>query len=151
MKNIKINKKKRHRKSPTSIEAVAKFFTEQGCKLLETEFHNNKAPLQYKCKCGNIRYTCWNNFSRGLGCQICYLKKFEKSKRRRMVPLVMRQALFNMTQAAKLLGVDYDQFRTEVKVTRSLPEPTHQIPGRVKFYYSREDINAISEMLILIP
>ena len=33
-----------------------------GCKLLSTDYHNNKTKLEIKCKCGNIFFTSFDKF-----------------------------------------------------------------------------------------
>ena len=46
-------------------------FEEQGCKLLESIYVNNKTKMKYICKCGNISYTIYNSFIRGVRCDKC--------------------------------------------------------------------------------
>ena len=53
------------------IEEVARYFKEQGCELLENQYHGNKAKMKYKCKCGRISYVNFNNFTHGTRCRNC--------------------------------------------------------------------------------
>jgi hypothetical protein len=54
-----------------TIEYVKKYFKEQGCKLLETKYINNKTNMNYKCICGNNSKICWSNFKNGHRCVKC--------------------------------------------------------------------------------
>jgi hypothetical protein len=58
-----------------SIDFIKKVFEENGCKLLSTNYTNNKTPLDYICSCGNISRTTFNSFARGHRCYDCGIKK----------------------------------------------------------------------------
>jgi 5-methylcytosine-specific restriction endonuclease McrA len=60
-----------------SFEAVKKTFEERGCKLLETEYQNDRTQLRYLARCGHERTSTFNNFVRGKGdlCRQCRYKK----------------------------------------------------------------------------
>lgn len=72
-----------------SIKDVNRYFKEQNCELLESEYTNNKTKMKYKCQCGKIAHTTWINFRKGFRCKSCaknkqfdyqFIKKeFEKS------------------------------------------------------------------------
>lgn len=59
-----------------TFEEVQKTFEKRGCKLLSTEYLNEKTPLKYIAKCGHERTSTYNNFSRGKGdlCPTCRRK-----------------------------------------------------------------------------
>lgn len=48
-------------------------FEERGCKLLDTEYVNDRTPLRYVAECGHERTSNFNNFRRGKGnlCPTC--------------------------------------------------------------------------------
>lgn len=46
-----------------NIEYIKKYVESTGCELLSTEYKNAKEKLKIKCKCGEIFYRSWNNFS----------------------------------------------------------------------------------------
>lgn len=54
-----------------NYEDVKKIFEENKCKLLTKNYINGKQKLQYKCKCGNISYTTYEQIKDGslCGCQ----------------------------------------------------------------------------------
>lgn len=53
---------------------VFDYFKVEGCELLD-EYSTSSRPMQYKCKCGNISRSNWNNFMRGRRCQVCLVDK----------------------------------------------------------------------------
>jgi hypothetical protein len=54
-----------------TFDYVKKYFKEQGCKLLEKKYKDNKTLIKYICKCGDIHDTNFNNFKRGKRCKKC--------------------------------------------------------------------------------
>src|SRR5438128_6510209 len=54
-----------------TYEYIDNFFDEKGCELLSTEYINCQTSLKYKCSCGNISATSFNNFQRGVRCIKC--------------------------------------------------------------------------------
>jgi hypothetical protein len=54
-----------------TTEEVARYFEEQGCKLLG-EYKGALAPMDYQCKCGKLSKISWNNFSNGRRCGYCH-------------------------------------------------------------------------------
>lgn len=64
-----------------TYEYVKKYFEEQGCELLETEYINAITKMQYKCQCGNISSMAWDFFQRGHRCKKCASLKIGKSNK----------------------------------------------------------------------
>ena len=56
-------------------EEVKTIFEKEGCKLLETEYINNKQDLNYICACGNKSKIRLNSFLQGQRCKDCGNKK----------------------------------------------------------------------------
>lgn len=56
-----------------TFEEVLAEFESRGCKLLETEYTNDRTNLRYIAKCGHERTSNFNNFRRGKGtlCKAC--------------------------------------------------------------------------------
>lgn len=56
-----------------SFEEVRDTFEKRGCKLLETEYINDRTPLRYVATCGHERLSTYNNFRHGKGdlCRDC--------------------------------------------------------------------------------
>lgn len=54
-----------------TLEYVIKFFQEQNCELLETEYINSTTKMKYKCKCGDKSKTTFANFKNVLRCNKC--------------------------------------------------------------------------------
>ena len=50
---------------------------------------------------------------------------------------------------AKILGVDYDDFRRHVKEKGTLPEPTERYTDGKKKYYTQSDVVKIRNMIYL--
>lgn len=129
------------------IDVAKRLFRQHGCTLLESEWPGSKAPLRYKCKCGKQRVTCWNNFSRGYRCKLCYLKRFEDGKKRRVLKLKMREKLFTLTEAADVLRVPRADFWREVRYHKRLPAPTREFGVSPKRYYNEKDLLSISKLI----
>lgn len=58
-----------------TFEYVFNFFKEYNCELLETEYNNVFTKMGYKCSCGNISESNFDNFKRYQGCRNCSIKK----------------------------------------------------------------------------
>jgi hypothetical protein len=64
-----------------TLEYVKGFFEEQGCKLLEKRYKNNKTKMSYRCNCGNISKIQFGNFKHGQRCFECgHRNKGEKKR-----------------------------------------------------------------------
>jgi hypothetical protein len=132
---------------PIQLETAKKLFAQHGCTLLEKEWPGSKAPLRYRCKCGHERVTCWNNFSRGFRCKLCYMKRFAEGKKRKIIKLKMREKLFTLTEAADILGVKREDFWREVRYHQRIPAPTRAFGLSPKRYYNEKDIMAITKLI----
>lgn len=53
-----------------TTEEVAKYFEEQGCKLVG-EYTGAMIPMEYQCSCGRTSKMSWNNFTKGKRCGWC--------------------------------------------------------------------------------
>ena len=53
-----------------TTEEMKELFIKEGCELLG-EYKGTQVKMEYKCKCGNISFTKWNDFSRGKRCGKC--------------------------------------------------------------------------------
>jgi hypothetical protein len=62
-RNEKIGDAKRH-----TYEYVKQFFKENECQLIESEYTSNSVPLKYKCSCGNVTFS---DFQQGSRCMKC--------------------------------------------------------------------------------
>ena len=50
-----------------SFEKVQETFEKRGCRLLESEYINDRTQMRYIAKCGHERTSTFNNFNRGKG------------------------------------------------------------------------------------
>jgi hypothetical protein len=48
-----------------TYESVKKYFEDQGCELLSTEYKNSRTKMIYCCSCGNESEILWSNFKKG--------------------------------------------------------------------------------------
>jgi len=53
-----------------TTEEVARYFKEQGCELLD-EYRGALTKMNYRCNCGELGNTSWNNFTKGKRCGHC--------------------------------------------------------------------------------
>lgn len=135
----------RTRRPKHTVEHVAAFFKSQGCLLLSKIYLGNKQQLKYRCKCGAIRFTCFNNFVRGYRCMKCYLKRIGGGQKRYKI-IKLRDSLFTINDLATIMGVTYDAVWKAIRSTKIIPAPTHSC-GSVRKYYSAKDIDKILEMV----
>ncbi len=134
----------RTRRPKHTVEHVAAFFKSQGCELLSKIYLGSKQQLKYRCKCGAVRFTCFNNFARGFRCMKCYLKRFEVKGKRKCKIIKIRNSLFTINDLATIMGVTYGALWTAIRNTKIIPAPTHSC-GSVRKYYSAKDIERILE------
>lgn len=138
-------KKKRIRRPKHTTEEIKEKIEERGFELLTKEYYGSKQLLTVKCKeCGKNSRTCYNNFYRMSGCKHCY--KIKKIAEGPMRKITLRDGLFNMTEAAQILRVDYADFRKHVVEWQTLPAPSRQCG--VRKYFSQEDLEKIEEMIV---
>jgi len=62
-----------------TTEEVAEYFKRHDCELLD-EYNGVYNKMKYRCSCGVISYTTWNNFKYGKRCGYC-VKQGQKKKR----------------------------------------------------------------------
>lgn len=62
------------------INYIKKYFEDNGCVLLSTEYISNRIKLNYQCECGNLSEISFSNFKKGGRCDKCGLNKRKKSK-----------------------------------------------------------------------
>jgi len=62
-------------------QQVYNFFLDSGCELLSNEYVNAREPLSYRCSCGSLSETSYDNFRRGTRCKECGLKKLSEKFR----------------------------------------------------------------------
>jgi hypothetical protein len=58
-----------------TFEFVNKYFQEQNCELLETQYINSQTKMKYICKCGNESSIIWSAFKKGVRCVDCGVEK----------------------------------------------------------------------------
>jgi hypothetical protein len=58
-----------------NFEDVKKFFSDNQCKLLETEYINSNTSMKYICHCGNESKIQFKHFKNGVRCFQCGLQK----------------------------------------------------------------------------
>ncbi len=129
------------------LEVVKNYFKEQGCTLLTKEYLCNKAPLKYRCKCGKVRVTCWNNFSRGFRCRLCYLNRFKDSREKRLKMLKLREKLYTLSDVARMFDSNPTEFWNAVYVKKIIFPPQRQVGDRPRKYYTEKDVRAIGKLL----
>lgn len=61
-----------------SIEYVRKVFEKGGCKLLTSEYKNNKQKMQYECECGMVSEISLSKFLAGQRCLKCKSRKISE-------------------------------------------------------------------------
>jgi hypothetical protein len=54
-----------------TFQFVQNYFLNHKCKLLETEYKNNKSKMKYRCNCGNISTITFADFQGGHRCRKC--------------------------------------------------------------------------------
>jgi hypothetical protein len=54
-----------------TYEFVQKYFADQGCELLDTEYKNARTKLRYRCSCGNEACIVFDSFRQGNRCRKC--------------------------------------------------------------------------------
>jgi very-short-patch-repair endonuclease/predicted SPOUT superfamily RNA methylase MTH1 len=54
-----------------TLESVSKYFKEQNCELLETEYINSNTKMKYRCVNNHITYVIYSSFKKGSRCAKC--------------------------------------------------------------------------------
>lgn len=78
-----------------TFEEVSSAFEKRGCKLLDTEYTNDRTQLRYIAQCGHERTSTYNNFSRGKGdlCPKC--RRASNGRKKSLGYEVIRDAFEN--------------------------------------------------------
>jgi 5-methylcytosine-specific restriction endonuclease McrA len=63
------------------FEYIKKYFEDNGCQLLDTEYKNNIIPLRFICSCGNAGSVDFYRFRHGVRCKSCGYAKQAESQR----------------------------------------------------------------------
>ena len=65
-------------KTKLNYKTVKQFFTDNGCKLISTTYQTNKNKLEYICKCGHNRISCYDHVKRykQFNCKNCTINKY---------------------------------------------------------------------------
>jgi hypothetical protein len=69
-------------KRTLDYDYVKKYFSDQGCELLEDSYVNNSTKMKYKCECGNISTIIFNSFQKGARCRDCKIEKISEKNRK---------------------------------------------------------------------
>lgn len=64
-----------------SYDQVKKYFKDNGCELLESNYLNNEQVLNYKCLCGNVSKIRFRDFKNGRRCLNCKSQKNSNNMR----------------------------------------------------------------------
>lgn len=64
-----------------SYKEVSNIFAEENCKLLSTDYIDNKQKLEYRCDCGEESTVALSNFLNGQRCKTCGIQKQADSNR----------------------------------------------------------------------
>jgi hypothetical protein len=72
---------KSHKNSRRTIEEVRSIFKSEGCKLISTNYKNNKQMLDYICSCGTPHQIRLNDFLNGVRCKNCFKNTISKAKK----------------------------------------------------------------------
>lgn len=78
-----------------SYEYVYKYFKQNGCELLETEYINTNIKMRYICKCGNFSSIKFNHFKNGIRCRSCGCSKSSISKKKNIDKIKLYIKSFN--------------------------------------------------------
>lgn len=64
-----------------TYDEVKKYFADNGCELLSTEYINSNSLLEYRCNCGNVARIRFSVFLKGQRCMKCATEKRANKKR----------------------------------------------------------------------
>ena len=81
---------------------VKKYFEEHDCKLLATEYTNNKTKMEYECSCGNPGEITFKRFKKGERCYECGIKKISGKNNWRYNS--------NLTDEERIIGRNYPEY-----------------------------------------
>ena len=74
---------------------VKQFFTKNNCKLLSTTYETNKKKLEYLCKCGHKRISCFANVKKykQFNCKNCTINKWDFISTENMHPKTFKKMI----------------------------------------------------------
>lgn len=126
---------------------IQNYFKAQGCTLLSKTYRTSKLPLRYRCKCGKIRTTCFNNFSRGYRCMLCHMNRFNVSRKRKLQKLQLRNKLYTVSDVARMLNVSSEELHNAIHIKQTLPGPTRKLGVTPRLYYNEADIRKLMKLV----
>jgi len=88
-----------------SYQYIKKFFQDNRCELLDSEYKNSRTKLRYRCSCGNESLILWSHFKSGSRCNKCY---------KRNLPISDVKDFFE-SKDCKLLSKEYINNREKLK------------------------------------
>jgi len=88
-----------------TFEKVQKTFSNRGCKLLETEYVNDRQQLRYIARCGHERTSSFNNFVRGKGDLCCKCRRAANGAKKALGPDRIRSAF--ESEGCVVLSTDF--------------------------------------------
>ena len=76
-------------------KTIKKFFIDNGCKLLSIEYETNKKKLEYMCKCGHKRISCFDSVKRfkQFYCINCKKNKWASISSKNMHPKTLNKMI----------------------------------------------------------
>ena len=170
--------KKTARKQVLSPQEVSDYFESQGCELLDA-YSRSCISMRYKCSCGEISRSNWNNFKRGRRCKKCGIVKrsgerhYEWQEDREQIALdrKFRQRCYKLLRmvlsvtgrvknkrTAEMLGYDYRQLQDHIfshpnwnNVNNSVWHIDHIFPIKAFRDYGITDLKLINCLENLRP
>lgn len=115
-----------------NFEKARECFEERGCKLLETEYVNNKTPMRYIATCGHEHVISLDNFRKGKGdlCKGCRYK-LVADKEARLCTDTVREEL--KAECCELLSEEVPTWRFKF---RYIAQCGHE--GKIDFSHWKE-------------
>jgi len=98
-------------KQKLTYEYVKKFFEENNCKMLDTEYKNARTHINYQCSCGNISKIIFDSFRRGHRCMKCSAKKKHQTQPHTYIHVYD----YFKEQGCELLEKDYIDAKTKMR------------------------------------
>jgi hypothetical protein len=118
--------KKRANSKKHSYEFVVKFFRDNDCVLLESEYVDSNTSMNYLCSCGEPSTIAFQNFKNGQRCKDCGIKKRANTQRKYSYQEVVE--IFNQ-RGCVLLETEYVNANTQMNFICSCGNP-----GRTNIY-----------------
>jgi hypothetical protein len=93
-------------------EIVKGFFDKAGCKLLESEYKDQKTPMRYICNCGKENVINLHRFLQGQRCMECGKKKSIKSNLEKRKEKVLNE----LEHHGYILKSEYKRFNSKMNI-----------------------------------